>query len=171
MPPHWSPLVAAADSAQDLDSPISVALIRPQTTTYPPAVITAAPSSSSNANRILELQTVQLSTTLTISDFNRYYPEEPSQSFTPTYHALPDGSLVTPPYLSDLQNAYTNIIFLSVLVVVFFRNILVSGDYIRRGKIKKKGLFYLLFTSQLLGPVVLLPQLIAYFHPAVDCTV
>lgn len=148
MPPHWPPSVAPTGS--------------------PPAVFTAAPSTID-----IELQTVQLSTTLTISNFNHYYHdiENPPQSFIPAYYALPDGSLLTPPYFSHLRNAYTNIIFLSVLAVVFFRNILVSGDYIRRGKIKKKGIFYLLFASQLLGPVVLLPQLVAYFHPAVDCSV
>ena len=136
----------------------------------PSAVITAPPSSSSI---IVQFQIVQLSTTLTISGFNHYYHDivNPSQSFTPTYYPLPDGSLITPPYLSHLKYAHTNIIFLSVLTALFFRNILISGDYIRRGKIKKKGLFYLLFASQLLGPVVLLPQLLAYFHSAVNCSV
>lgn len=111
-----------------------------------------------------------LSTSLTIPDYHRYY-NAPIESFTPTYHALPDGSLLTPPYVYDLKGAYSNLIFLTALTVVFFRNIFVSGDYIRRGKVKKKGLFYLLFASQILGPVVLLPPLIAYFHDSINCSV
>jgi hypothetical protein len=112
---------------------------------------------------------IQLSTTVTIPDYHRYY-DAPIDSFAPAYYALPDGSLVTPTYLSNLRSAYFNLIFLCALIMIFFRNILVSGDYVRRGKVKKKGLFYLLFASQILGPVVLLPPLIAYFHESMDCT-
>jgi hypothetical protein len=134
----------------------------------PPAVVTAAPSPccSYSANEV----TFRLATTLTIPDYHRYY-DSPIESFTPTYYALPDGSLITPAYVSDLRGAYSNIIFLCSLIVIFFRNILVSGGYIWRGKVKKKGLFYLLFASQILGPVALLPLIIAYLHDSIDCTV
>lgn len=131
----------------------------------PATTTTASPSCCSGSNEVL----VQLSTTLTITDYQRYY-NSTTQSFIPTYHALPDGSLLTLPYLSDLRETYCVLIYCSILTVVFFRNIIVSGGYIRRGKIKKKGLFYLLFASQLLGPVVLLPLLIVHFTEYVNCT-
>jgi hypothetical protein len=136
----------------------------------PPPTAAPTPPPSACCSPSADQVVVHLSTTFTISDYHRYY-DSPIQSFTPTYDTLPDGSLVTPPYLHSLKNTYSNLIFLSVLTAVFFRNILVSGDYIWRGKVKKKSLFYLLFASQLLGPVDLLPSLISYTHDSVNCTV
>jgi hypothetical protein len=146
--------------ASALFDPVSPTILPPAAVTTPPS-----PCCSYTANEVI----FQLSTTITIPDYRRYY-NSPIEAFAPTYYALPDGSLVTPTYISDLKDAYSDIILLCVLIVVFFRNIFVSGDYIWRGKVKKKGIFLLLLASQILGPVVLLPLLVAYFHDYIDCT-
>lgn len=166
MPRRPPPAGAQSGSYPPPPTPSSSSSV--SSTIQTPAVATAPPSAtccSATADEVI----VHLSTTITIPDYHRYY-DSPIESFTPTYETLPDGSLVTQPYLHNLKNTYSSLIFLSVLTAVFFRNILVSGDYIRRGKVKKKSLFYLLFASQLLGPVVLLPFLISYTHDSVNCT-
>lgn len=126
--------------------------------------ITASPSSTDDGQVLI----IRLSTTLTVSDYHRFY-DTPTHSFTPTYDALPDGSLLTQPYIADQRYAYSDLIFLSIMTIVFCRNILVAGDYIYRGKVKKKGLFYLLFASQLLAPVALIPLLVVFFHNSLNC--
>jgi hypothetical protein len=148
------------------DAPLTSIMFHSPSLTVPVVTTSPTPCCSVATNEVI----FRLSTIVTIPDYHRFY-SSPIDSFSPTYYALPDGSLFTPPYTHDLMGAYKNLIFLSVLTIVFFRNILVSGDYIRRGKVKKKGLFYLLFASQILGPVALLPLLIAYFHDSIDCTV
>ncbi|KAF8898592.1 hypothetical protein BD779DRAFT_1666412 [Infundibulicybe gibba] len=55
--------------------------------------------------------------------------------------------------------------------MLFVRNIVVSGDYLRRGRVKKKVLFYVLFISQMLAPIGLIPVIMSYFTTYMDCTV
>jgi hypothetical protein len=55
--------------------------------------------------------------------------------------------------------------------MVFVRNIIVSGDYIRRGKVKKKTLFHVLFLSQILAPITFIPNIMSYFTQRLNCTV
>lgn len=147
---------------------VTINPIDPSTFPAAAATITSDPSCCTGSNEVL----IQLSTVLTITDYQRYYGTQAptTQPFIPSYHAFADGSLIAPPYTSDLKGTYYALIYCTILTVVFFRNIIVSGGYIRRGNIKKKGLFYLLFASQLLGPVVLLPFLITPFIEHVNCT-
>lgn len=114
---------------------------------------------------------IHLTTTLVIPDYTRYYAPTPIESFQPAYQALPDASLVTAPYLEDLTGANITLLMTGVLTMLFARNIIVSGDYIRRGKVKRKALFYILFLSQILAPVSLFPIIMSYFNQAVHCTV
>lgn len=107
---------------------------------------------------------IPLVTTITIP--SRYYTQS---GFQPDYHLLQDGSLITETYRQELQQSYYALLLFSMITVLFFRNIIVSAGYLRRGRIKRKFLFYLLFASQLLGPVALIPILVGFFYPGVDC--
>ncbi|KAF9056308.1 hypothetical protein BJ165DRAFT_1522234 [Panaeolus papilionaceus] len=129
---------------------------------------TDSPSSSScPPNTLL----IELSTTVVVSDFSLFYSPQPITSFEPVYTALGDGSLLTPPYQQDLADANLSLLITGALAMLFLRNIIVSGDYLRRGKVKKKILFYVLFASQLLAPVGLIPVIVSYFSLNVNCTV
>lgn len=114
---------------------------------------------------------VQLSTALVIPDYNTFYSPTPIQSFTPTYTALPDGSLLTPAFLHDQLDANLSLFITGVLAMLFVRNILLSGDYLRRNTVKKKKLFYALFFSQILAPVAFVPVVLSYFSQRMSCTV
>lgn len=110
-----------------------------------------------------------LSTTVIIQDYPLYYAPTPIQSFQPTWRPLPDGSLITPPYDVDSFNASMNLFVLGAASAVFIRNILASISYLRRGKVKKKTLFYLLLFSQLLAPLSLTPVIISHFWTGLGC--
>ncbi|KAF9475613.1 hypothetical protein BDN70DRAFT_883492 [Pholiota conissans] len=112
---------------------------------------------------------VQLSTTIVIPDFNTFYAPASIEAFVPIYYTLPDGSLLTEPFNSDLRDANVGLLIMGALTMVFARNIFVSGDYIRRGKVKKKMLFYVLFLSQILAPVSLAPIILTYFSQKISC--
>ncbi|KAF9015302.1 hypothetical protein BDQ17DRAFT_1229006 [Cyathus striatus] len=114
---------------------------------------------------------IHLSTTLVIPDYKRYWEPTPIPSFQPTYLALDDGSLVTSPFTQDLWNANLSLLVTGALAMLFTRNIFVSADYIRRGKVKRKALFYILFLSQILAPVSLVPVILSYFYKWTDCTI
>lgn len=113
---------------------------------------------------------VQLSTTLVISNFDLFYAPTAIQSFYPTYTALADGSLVTTPFNQDQIDANLSLFVTGALAVVFARNIFVSGDYIRRGKVKKKTLFHVLFLSQMLAPIAFIPIVLSYYTQRLNCT-
>ncbi|TFK41020.1 hypothetical protein BDQ12DRAFT_720743 [Crucibulum laeve] len=113
---------------------------------------------------------IHLATTLVIHNFDRYW-DIPIRSFQPVYLALEDGSLITPPFSQDLWNANLSLLVTGALAMLFTRNIFVSGDYLRRGKVKRKTLFYILFISQLLAPISLIPVILSYFYKSLNCTI
>ncbi|KAJ7102135.1 hypothetical protein B0H15DRAFT_813313 [Mycena belliarum] len=111
---------------------------------------------------------IEISTTLLVPDYARYY-NTPILAFQPNYLALPDGSLATAALLNDLTRSYLSLMVTAMLVTVFLRNIIVSFDYIRRANMKRKTLFFLLLSSQLLS-IGLVPLLVSYFSSHLDCT-
>lgn len=127
----------------------------------------AEPTSSSCSTNTL---VVQLSTALVIPDYNRFYAPTPIESFVPSYTSVPDGSLITPPYTQDILDSNLSLLVTGALAMVFTRNIIVSGDYLRRGKVKKRSLFYVLFLSQILSPLAFIPVISSYFSHRLHCT-
>lgn len=122
--------------------------------------------SSSCPNKVV----IHLSTAVVLPNYSLFY-NDPISLFQPKYQALDDGSLITPPFMEDLAGSNLSLLVTGFIAMVFVRNIIVSGDYLRRGKVKNKTLFYILFLSQLLGPVSIAPILVSYFDQALDCTV
>ncbi|KAF8078473.1 hypothetical protein FPV67DRAFT_1648275 [Lyophyllum atratum] len=118
------------------------------------------------ANKVI----INLSTALVIPDYSLYYAA-PIESFQPTFFALADGSLLAPPFLDDLNGANISLLVNGMLTMLFVRNIFVSGDYLRRGKVKRKTLFYILFLSQILAPISLVPVIMSSFNQSINCTV
>jgi hypothetical protein len=112
---------------------------------------------------------IELSTTVVIQDFQRFYSSNIS-SFTPTYFATADGSLITPALTNDLRAASIDLLFTAALAMLFLRNIAVAIDYLRRGKNRNKILLYLLFASQALAPAAFVPLLLSFFNQYVNCT-
>jgi hypothetical protein len=111
---------------------------------------------------------VQLTTSLVIPNYARFY-DTPIQQFQPTYFSLDDGSVITKAFMDDLANANRNLLFTGILTMLFARNLFVSGDYIRRAKVKRKILFYVLFVSQLLACVSLVPSIVSEFDLSTNC--
>ncbi|SJL06027.1 uncharacterized protein ARMOST_09363 [Armillaria ostoyae] len=126
--------------------------------------VTAA-SSCCSPNEVV----IALTTTLVIPDYARYYAA-PIAQFIPSYQALGDGSLVSQPLMDDLRLSFVGTLVAGMLTALFTRNLFVSGDYMRRAKVKRKILFYTLFVSQLLGAFTLIPFIISEFDSAFDCT-
>ena len=112
---------------------------------------------------------IQLSTALVVK-YDEFYPNTPIESFQPLYRALADGSLISSPLDEEQQSANLSLLVIGALAAVFLRNIYASADYIHRGKVKKKTLFYLLLASQLLAPVSLTPIIVSFFTEKVNCT-
>ncbi|TFK57312.1 hypothetical protein OE88DRAFT_1730691 [Heliocybe sulcata] len=110
-----------------------------------------------------------LSATSTISPADLYLATSIS-SYSTTYSALPDGSLVTNGFLDDMARANGLLFAMGAFLAFFTRNIVASIGYVRRGRVKHKYLFHALLLSQILGPVGLLPMIVSYFH-ALDCNV
>lgn len=94
----------------------------------------------------------------------------PIAQFTPSYRALDDGSLVAQPLMDDIRFSAVGTLIAGMLITLFIRNLFVSGDYMRRAKVKNKILFYTLFVSQLLGAFTLVPIFISEFDLTSDCT-
>jgi hypothetical protein len=111
---------------------------------------------------------IELATTLVVQDYSRFYVIPISQ-FQPVYSALPDGSLLAPPFADDLARSYLSLLVTAMLATLFLRNIIVCFDYLRRATMKRKTLFYLLLCSQLLS-MGLAPQLVSYFSVHLNCT-
>ncbi|KAG6381319.1 hypothetical protein JVT61DRAFT_5727 [Boletus reticuloceps] len=114
---------------------------------------------------------VALSTHITISDFATFYPHTSPNSFQPAYASLADGSLVAPPFHHDLAVNNALLLITGCLLSIFLRNASKAAIYLWRGKIKKKGLLYTLFLSQLLGPIAIIPIILAQFNTSVNCAV
>lgn len=127
-------------------------------------------SSSSSSSCSINTLVVQLSTALVITDYNRFYAPTPIQAFVPSYTSISDGSLLTPPYSQDIIDSNLSLLVTGALAVVFTRNIIVSGDYLRRGRVKKRSLFYVLFLSQILAPLAFIPVILSYFNRRLHCT-
>ena len=137
------------------------------TTTSPTftATCTSSPSSCSTPNIVV----IELATTLRIPDFARFY-DTPIESFRPSYNALADGSLVSPPLISDIRNANGWLLVYGATGAFFLLNSIFSLRYIREGHVKKKALFYLLFFSQLLGLMTVTPMIVPFFTQSANCT-
>lgn len=112
---------------------------------------------------------IELSTTLVIKDYQRFYSTD-INSFSPTYFATDDGSLITPALTDDLWNTNLDLLLTAALAMLFLRNIAVAIDYLRRGKMKNKTLFYLLLTSQALAPASFVPSLVSFLNQYISCT-
>lgn len=106
---------------------------------------------------------------LVVASYSTFVSIAPIGSYAP-YSALPDGSLVTPALTEAIRSSNGMLFGLGAGLAFFIRNILVSFDYIRRGRIKHRYLFYALLLSQLLGPVGVVPITVAFFRPS-DCTI
>ena len=111
---------------------------------------------------------VDLRTSVLIPDFSLYY-NGPIQSFVPPYHALSDGSLVATPFISDVRSANLVLVLLSASVMFFFINLCTAIQYLRRTRIRKMALFYLLLASQLLGVTAMLALMSTYFDQFTNC--
>jgi len=111
---------------------------------------------------------LQLTTAVVIQDFSLYY-QMPIQSFRPSYKAFADGSLVAPPYLHEVHEANWILLFVGALLMLFIRNSVVSADYIRRNRVKYKGLFYTLLISQLLGVLTFTSEAWVFLSSHVNC--
>jgi len=112
---------------------------------------------------------VELSTTVLIPDYARFYAQIPLNSFEPRYTSLPDGTLASSAFLDDLRSSYTSLLVVALVGSVALRNILVCVDYLRRANFKRRMLFYLLLSSQILS-LGLAPFIASYFNSSLDCT-
>ncbi|KAK7694521.1 hypothetical protein QCA50_001707 [Cerrena zonata] len=137
----------------------------PTTTSSDFIQCTPSPSSCSTPNIVV----IELATTLRIPDFARFY-DTPIESFRPSYNALPDGSLVSSPLATDIRTANGWLLVFGATGVFFLLNSLSSFRYVREGHIKKKGLFYLLCCSQILGLMSVIAMLVPFFIQSLHCT-
>ncbi|EJD04180.1 uncharacterized protein FOMMEDRAFT_167420 [Fomitiporia mediterranea MF3/22] len=125
-------------------SPLSAPFV-----TEPPALLPRASSCSATPNEVL----VQLSTQVLIPDYSSFYTATPLAQFRPSYSTFPDGSLVADPYIAGVRRGDWTLLFSGMMLMLFIITSIVSADYIRRGRVKYKGLFYALLISQLCGVV------------------
>ena len=109
-----------------------------------------------------------LSTGISIPDYHRFY-SEPVESFQPDYTPFPDGSLIARPFLNNVTASYGLLLFIGALMMLFLRNVIVSADYIRRGRVRYKTLFYVLLISQVMGFVTFVLAATTYFVDNVNC--
>ena len=134
------------------------------TTESTPAIVTTPLAQPTGADLLVEV-----TATVVIRNFDRYYPGVPVEDFKPKYFPLMDGSLVCPPLIKDLFQVHAILIICSALFVFFFRNTFTVVRYIRSGKVSHKALFYILLGSQAIGFTSPLPTLISMFTERVDC--
>lgn len=130
-------------------------------------IITPSPTPSCSD---LNVVVVDLSTTLTIPDYHRFY-DTPIQSFLPVYFSLDDGSLVTPTFISDVKVANSVLAIFAAMSIFFFLTAFASAGYLHRSVVKHKGLFYMLLISQCLGLISTVPMLVSFFNQSTSCTV
>ena len=112
-----------------------------------------------------------ISTQVLISDYHEFYTKTPIQQFAMRYTALPDGSLVTRPYLKEIEQTNWFLLLIGMFFMLFLRNTIISADYIRRGRVKRKELFYALFISQAAGLATFVILSASYFVEHVNCRV
>ncbi|KAJ3936357.1 MAG: hypothetical protein NXY57DRAFT_985954 [Lentinula lateritia] len=111
---------------------------------------------------------VALTTTIPIPDYPLYY-RMPVSQFSPSYQALPDGSLIAAPYRYELQQDNGVLLLMGILLTIFLRNALVSGNYLRRIKVQRTIIFRMLFASQVIAFIGLVPKIASYLTPHVNC--
>lgn len=111
---------------------------------------------------------IELRATVLIPDYTLYY-KGPLQSFVPRYHALADGSLVATPFITDVRGANVVLALLGVSVMFFTVNTCTVIQYLRRSRIRKMFLFYLLLSSQVLGATAMLTQMSTFFDQFANC--
>jgi len=117
---------------------------------------------------------LSLSTSVPILIFPSSITASTSPSYIPTYHALPDGSLLTPLYTEDLVESNTRLFGGSALLTLFIINVWIAITFLHRAQlssIKDKSLFYLLLASQVMGPVAFASLLVPFFSRSANCTV
>ncbi|PSR85857.1 hypothetical protein PHLCEN_2v5333 [Hermanssonia centrifuga] len=155
----------SSSSAPPLSSLSSQSASIPSTQDVIPVNTVSSACCSSTPNIVV----LDLHTTIVIPNYSLFY-STPIASFLPDYRALADGSLVAPPLISDIESANVHLALMSALAMFFIITTLTSIRYIRRGKFKKKILFYILFASQLLGLVSIVALIIPFFNSFVSCT-
>lgn len=112
---------------------------------------------------------VVIHTTVTITDFARYY-KTPISSFQPSYIALQDGSLISSVYQDNLHVSEGWLVMGGALSVFFLRNTYRALQYTRTVNVKNKSLFYMLVVSQAIGLIVSVIFVAADFTRTFDCT-
>ncbi|KAJ3554697.1 hypothetical protein NM688_g2969 [Phlebia brevispora] len=112
---------------------------------------------------------LDIHTRLVIPNYHLYY-SAPIASFRPDYHALSDGSLVATPLIVDIRSANIELSLTSALGMFFLITTVISIQYLWKGKIKKKVLFYILTASQVLGLVTSVMLIIPFFNQFISCT-
>lgn len=155
--------------------PLTTTLLS-STTGVSPSFVTQAPSLHQRADALSASSSycppnevvVQISTQLLIPDYSEYYAT-PIQQFSMSYISLPDGSLVAPPYFEEIRQGNELLLFIGMFLMLFTRNAVVSADYIRRGRVKRKGLFYTLLLSQILGVATFVSLATTFFASRVNC--
>lgn len=151
----------------DATSPtITVAPLLPDTNLQGNTISTSSPCCRKSTPKAVVLD---LHTTIVIPDFHLYY-HTPISHFQPDYHALGDGSLVATPLIADIRSANIQLSLMSALAMFFLVTSVISMQYLRRGKIKTKVLFYILLASQVLGLVSILMVIIPFYNQFIDCT-
>ncbi|THH03230.1 hypothetical protein EW145_g6425 [Phellinidium pouzarii] len=112
-----------------------------------------------------------ISTKAHIMDYSSHYTATPIEQFRMTYTPLSDGSLVAPPYLYEIQRGNRMLLFVGMMLMLFLRNSVISVDYIRRGRVKFKGLFYALLISQLLAVATFALMATSFFAAYINCKI
>ncbi|KAJ3905489.1 hypothetical protein F5879DRAFT_988300 [Lentinula edodes] len=126
--------------------------------------ITPVPTSDDYPTEVV----VALTTTILIPDYPLYY-HMPISQFSPRYQALPDGSLIAAPYRYELQQDNGVLLLMGILLTIFLRNALVSGNYLRRIKVQRTIIFRMLFASQVIASIGLVPKIASFLTPHVNC--
>lgn len=143
--------------------------ISPTTEADDPALHVLAAQTSSAPSPDAQVVLLDLHTTVVIPDFHRYYSGS-IETFHPPYHALSDGSLIATPFIRDSGTANVLLAVLSASAMFFIMNTISAGQFLRRGRVKNMGLFYLLFVSQILGAVAMLTLMATFFDQFSRCT-
>lgn len=112
---------------------------------------------------------VPLHTTLIVDVFPNPIPS-PIYSYRPAWKSTDDGSVISGVYRQASNSDHGRIVLMGFLLAIFVRNVLVSIDYLRRGRARDKTLFYLLLASQLWGPVAFTAIIVGILSPTASCT-
>ena len=145
----------------------SASASKPQPTEGPPSMFPLPTTTTST-------YILPMSTSIPILIFPSSITASTSPSYIPTYHALPDGSLLTPLYTENLIESNARLFGGSALLTLFIINVWIAATFLRRAQlssIKDKSLFYLLLASQVMGPTAFVSLLVPFFSRSANCTV